>query len=354
MKATCPSCSTSYKVADEKVPDAGAQIKCPKCNMLFVVKRSPEAPRAPQGPAPQAPGPATPQPATPAPSPHEQSTPLHAITGESPAPQETPAAADKAEPARQARGVSAIRAQSGVKAQAPSATSTPMMDAYRVRTQKGLTYDFSTREAMIRWLRERNDLTGCEASEPGGGWQEAHVFIEAVPLGDVAEAGAAPAPGMIRPVRPDKADRPRLAARPVSPEAGVFIWVAVGLSALLVILVAAATLTRYGVVDLSPYLPLEAVGIRAPGQSDGAEDPKAPEAAGAENPEKVFSKAIGLARRSIRAKRFSKAALEYNRALSARPDSVEALEGLAKAYNGLGDRGRAEAALEKVQPIKGE
>lgn len=344
MKATCPSCSTSYKVADEKVPDAGAQIKCPKCNTLFVVKRSPEAPAAPQVPT-------EPQPATPASSPHEQSTPLHAITGESPAPQQTPAAADKAEPARRARGVSAIRAQSGVKAQAPS---TPMMDAYRVRTQKGLTYDFSTREAMVRWLRERTDLTGCEASGPGGEWQEAHVFIEALPLRDVAEAGAAPAPGIVRPIRPDKVDRPRLAARPVSPEAGVFIWVAVGLSTLLVVLVAAATLTRYGVVDLSHYLPLEAVGIQAPGQSAGTEDSKVPEAADAENPEKVYNQAIGLARRSIRAKRFSKAALEYNRALSARPDSVEALEGLAKAYNGLGDRGRAEAVLEKARSIKGE
>jgi Flp pilus assembly protein TadD len=123
---------------------------------------------------------------------------------------------------------------------------------------------------------------------------------------------------------------------------------------LLVVLVAAATFTRYGVVDLSPYLPLEAVGIRAPGQSAGTADSKVPEAAGAENPEKVYNKAIGLARRSIRAKRFSKAALEYNRALSARPDSLEALDGLAKAYNGLGDRGRAEAVLEKVRSIKGK
>jgi len=344
MKASCPSCSTSYKVADKKVPDAGAQIKCPKCNTLFVVRRPPEAS--------QVPAPAAPPPATPAPSLHEQSTPLNAIMGESPSvPQQPAAAAEKVEPARQARGVSAIRAQSGVKAQAPTA---PIMGAYRVRTQKGLTYDFSTREAMVRWLRERNDLTGCEASEPEGEWQPAHAFIEAVPLGDTGEAKEAPPPGLFRPVRLDKGALPKLTVRPISPEAGVFVWVAVGLSNLLVVLVAAATLTRYGVVDLSPYLPLEAVGIRAPGQPAGTEDSKMPEAAGPENPEKVYSKAIGLARRSIRAKRFSKAALEYNRALSARPDSVEALDGLAKAYKGLGDRGRAEAVLEKVKSLKGE
>jgi predicted Zn finger-like uncharacterized protein len=343
MKARCPNCSTSYRVADEKVPGAGAQIKCPKCNTFFVVKRSPVAP-APSTQVPKAQ--------------HQQSTPLDALSGKSPAspapvpaPQETPAAAKKVEPDRQARGVSAIRAQSGMRTQAPMA---PTMNAYRVRTQKGLTYDFSTRETMIRWLREKNDLTGCEASAPGEKWQEAHVFIEAVPLGDAAAAKMALAPGAIRSVHPENLGQAGSAVRPVSPEAGVFIWVTVGLSALLVILVAATTLTRYGVVDLSSYLPLESVGIRAPGQTAERNASEAPEVTDAENPEKVFRKAINLARRSIRAKRFSKAALEYNRALCARPNSEEALDGLVKAYNGLGDRGRAEAVMERVQAIKGE
>ena len=48
-------------------------------------------------------------------------------------------------------------------------------------------------------------------------------------------------------------------------------------------------------------------------------------------------------------------ALRYlNRALALRPDSVEALEGLARAYNGLGDRDRADAVLEKVQSLRGD
>jgi Flp pilus assembly protein TadD len=46
--------------------------------------------------------------------------------------------------------------------------------------------------------------------------------------------------------------------------------------------------------------------------------------------------------------------MEYNRALSLRPNSVEALEGLARAYNGLGDRDRADAVLEKVQSLRGD
>jgi predicted Zn finger-like uncharacterized protein len=337
MKATCPSCSTSYKVADEKVPEAGAQIKCPKCNTLFVVRRSPEPPK------PES----TPEPAVG----HEQSTPMHVLTGESPpptapaAPEPEPKAPD-AKPAVRARGVSAIRAQSGVKAQAP------LTDAYRVRTQKGLTYDFSTREAMVRWLKERDDLTGCEASEPGGDWHPAHEFIGTVPLEGEAETPAAP--GVVPPPRPAPAPRPRLVPRPISPQTGVFMWLALGLTTLLVILIAAATLTRYGVVDFSSVLPLEAVGIQVPGKTRPMNPSEAPESADLENPEKVFNRAINQARQSIQAKRFSKAALEYNRALSVRPKSVEALEGLARAYSGLGDRDRADAVLEKVKALKGE
>ena len=334
MKATCPSCSTSYKVADEKVPEAGAQIKCPKCETLFVVHRPPAPPKPASPPDPAVE--------------HEQSTPMHALTGESPPPAapapSTPA--PEAKPAAKARGVSAIRAQSGVKAQASLA------DAYRVRTQKGLTYDFSTREAMVRWLKEREDLTGCEASEPGGDWHPAHEFIDAVPL--EGETPAAPAPGAAPLSRPAAAPRPKLVPRPFSPPAGVFMWVALGITTLLVILVAAATLTRYGVVDFSSVLPLEAVGIQSPGRTQEKDSSGRPDSADLENPEKIFNRAINQARQSIRAKRFSKAAPEYNRALSIRPSSVEALEGLARAYNGLGDRDRADAVLEKVKSLKGE
>jgi predicted Zn finger-like uncharacterized protein len=326
MKATCPSCSTSYKVADEKVPDAGAQIKCPKCNTLFVVRRPPTV----QVPPPPA---------------HEQSTPLQDLTGRPPPPpapeaKPPPAEAEKPEPARKARGMSAIRAQSGVKLQ----------DTFRVRTHKGLTYDFPAREAMIRWLRERDDLTGCEASAPGEEWRPAHELIEAAPL-DGAEARPA---GVALPPRPVPVPRPQPKPRPVSPEAGLVLWVAVGVSALLVVLVTAATLTRYGLVDLTPYLPLQAVGIQAPGQSSGKEAPGVPKGAEVRDPDKMFHKAISMARSSIRAKRFSKAALEYNRALSVRPSSAEALEGLAQAYIGLGDRGRAESVRKKARSIKGE
>jgi predicted Zn finger-like uncharacterized protein len=324
MKATCPSCSTSYKVADEKVPDSGAQIKCPKCNTVFVVRR----PASVQA----EPGPAVPL--------HEQSTPLQDLTGQSPE-VEPQAPVDKAEPARKARGVSAIRAQSGVKLQ----------ETFRVRTSKGLTYDFSVREAMIRWLGERDDLTGCEASEPGGEWRPAHEFVQTAPAKGGVGAGAA---GAVPAPRPGPVARPKLQPRTLSPQAGVVMWAAVGLTALLVVLVAAATLTRYGVVDLTPYLPLEAVGIRAPGRSFEKEAPRPPEGADAGDPDELFHKAIGTARRSIRAKRFSKAALEYNRALSVRPDSVEALDGLAQAYTGLGDHDRAEAVRERAKSIRGE
>jgi tetratricopeptide (TPR) repeat protein len=132
------------------------------------------------------------------------------------------------------------------------------------------------------------------------------------------------------------------------------MWVALGLTTVLVILVAAATLTRFGVVDFTSVLPLEAVGIQTPGKTSGTDSGQVPASADPENPEKVFNRAINQARQSIRAKRFSRAALEYNRALSVRPESVEALEGLARAYNGLGDRDRAEAVLKKAKSLRGE
>ncbi len=329
MKATCPSCSTSYKVADEKVPDAGAQIKCPKCNTVFVVRRPASVQAPPQAHPEKLAAPL-----------HEQSTPLQDLTGQPPE-VEPPAPVDKAEPARKARGVSAIRAQSGVKPQ----------DTFRVRTSKGLTYDFSVREAMVRWLGERDDLTGCEASEPGGEWRPAHEFVRTAPVEGGVGAKAAEAVSAPRPV---PVARPKLQPRPLSPQIGVVMWAAVGLSALLVVLLAAATLTRYGVVDLTPYLPLEAVGIRAPGRSLEKDGPRPPKGAVAGDPDELYHKAIGTARRSIRAKRFSKAALEYNRALSVRPDSVEALDGLAQAYTGLGDHDRAKTVLEKARSIRGE
>lgn len=390
MKATCPSCQRSYRVADEKVPDTGAQIKCPKCGTLFVVRR----PQPPSTPPPQAPQPEE-APRMRIPLKHEQATPLQALTGQEvpdkPAPGEgpappasttpdldrlegeeeisSPADAAAAPPARP-RGMSAIRAQSAAKP--GPAPGSDLLGSWRVRTPRGLTYDFAGPEALDKWLAEREDCSGCQVAPPDADWIPAEQYLARQPSGTARpepgepparpadQSPAAPAPGVppgepLRPavkigglVPPRAQPVPR---RPAGPLAWV-LGVAAVLTTVAVLLVAAATLTRYGLVDCSAVLPLDAVGIVYPAAQTDTATRQAPEAAAQRDPETVFRKALRQARRALRAKRFSKAALEYKRALGVHPGSVEALEGIAKAYNGLGDRARALNALDKARSIK--
>lgn len=39
MIVTCPSCNAKYRVRDDAVPHAGAQLKCPECDTLFLAHR---------------------------------------------------------------------------------------------------------------------------------------------------------------------------------------------------------------------------------------------------------------------------------------------------------------------------
>ncbi len=39
MIASCPQCDARYRVKDEKIPDRGARITCPKCGHRFVVHK---------------------------------------------------------------------------------------------------------------------------------------------------------------------------------------------------------------------------------------------------------------------------------------------------------------------------
>lgn len=421
MKVTCPQCSTSYRVGDEKVPAGGAQIKCPRCSHLFVVRRpdEPAAPLAAPPPAapaaapvpqyqrPPAPPPLSPSPLNLPPAPaitrplspspavpaaaratapgkeqHEQSTPLDALTGEGmpapappsvtpapappppaapPAPSHKPASltpnldqlageafvsvasaaemksADEA-PAPAARGVSAIRAQSGK----------PVLRAreeYKVRTQQGLLYDFPSRDALLRWLADRDDTESCQVGTGGDQWIGAAAFL--------ARESAASAPAQARVAPPLYSPPAALAAATGAPprpsRLPLWLWLSFGLSTLVLVVAVAATLTRYGVFDASRFLPLGALGVHFP------ERPERPQGeiplAADLDPEPVYARAMGEAQQALRGKRFSRAALEFNRALGAKPGSREALEGLVKAYQGLGDRDRAQAAEKKLRQV---
>jgi len=414
MKATCPSCSTSYKVGDEKIPDMGAQIKCPKCGTLFVVRRPPAAP-AP-APAPVLPPPPvsirppTPVPSQPmiAPQPpfvrmpvgqavgqgraaaHEQSTPIDVLVGgvaapppQAPAPAPShPAPAGSKTPnldaltgeafvslatqaemteaaeiaAKQPRGVSAIRAQSGA-ARKPAGAG--LLDGFKVRTQRGLTYDFSSREAMERWLIDRDDLAGCEVNEPGGNWVPAVDVLSRRQSTSRPAPAAGPPPGavVLETEKPPQAPfaqplRMAVAGRAVGDRAGAVVWIALVFMFLALLAGVAVTLTRYGIFDLSTVLPLQELGIHPPAATGPVIPIKSTGAPKPQDPEQVYAKAMGDGSQALRSARFSKAAMEYNRALSVHPGSVEALEGLSKAYLGMGDKDRALELKKKAQSIE--
>jgi len=44
MKVQCLECKSNYNVNDEKVPDNGTKIKCPKCENIIIIKKSPSTP----------------------------------------------------------------------------------------------------------------------------------------------------------------------------------------------------------------------------------------------------------------------------------------------------------------------
>ncbi|MDT8395236.1 MAG: FHA domain-containing protein [bacterium] len=37
MKLTCPTCNTSYRIADEKIPPSGARANCPNCGQVILI-----------------------------------------------------------------------------------------------------------------------------------------------------------------------------------------------------------------------------------------------------------------------------------------------------------------------------
>jgi hypothetical protein len=131
-------------------------------------------------------------------------------------------------------------------------------------------------------------------------------------------------------------------------KAGFLMWGAVVLTYVLVVVGVVITLTRYGIWDLTPYIPIEKIGIgpsqriveKQPGEKLELENP---------DPEMVFNKAVHEGTSFLQAKNFSRAVLEYNRALSVHPESPEALRGLAKAFEGLGDREHALSTLNMAE-----
>ncbi|HET9554567.1 MAG TPA: zinc-ribbon domain-containing protein, partial [Anaeromyxobacteraceae bacterium] len=40
MRVACPHCSAEYNIDDRRIPAAGVNVKCPKCQAAFPVRRA--------------------------------------------------------------------------------------------------------------------------------------------------------------------------------------------------------------------------------------------------------------------------------------------------------------------------
>lgn len=54
MKVTCSACQAQYTIADEKVPQEGARVRCRKCQAVFTIRTRKEDPPEPLPSAPAA------------------------------------------------------------------------------------------------------------------------------------------------------------------------------------------------------------------------------------------------------------------------------------------------------------
>ena len=280
-------------------------------------------------------------------------------------------------------GLSAIRAQStGTAVDEVEPKTKTKTKTYKARTAKGLTYNFPSREALQAWLDEREDLSACQVAESGQAWLPAEQVQEELRgksglqiggsstglVGDLGSEGTSPLGEAGQPLRAEEFAKPGsldtgggglgASAELYPPRAGLFVWSGMLLCFLLMMVLGGYTVTRYGLLELRPYLPLDVLGLPLPEMSTGEpEESKSDDLAiKTDGPSRkaVFGKAMAKGQRALRAKRFSRAAMEFNRALSVHAGRVDALEGLATAFDGLGDKNRALATRQKARAIKSQ
>lgn len=203
---------------------------------------------------------------------------------------------------------------------------------------------------MLRWLLGRDDIDSCDVAEPGGEWMPASSLIEAnQPLASTAEMIAL-TPGVPVVAKPPAPAPAASSVRPIEPRAGVGLWLVTLAVLVAVLLLGSATATRYGLADLSRLPPLSALGISFPTEEGQVQNSAA--AGPAMGKEQLYLKSMRQARAALRLRQYSRAALEFNRALASRPGSLEALKGLARACEMLGDSERARAIKDKLARLK--
>lgn len=147
MIIECPACTSRYRIREDKLPDAGGNIKCPNCAHVFFVARE-------------------------------------GISGMNPA-----ATAEAAGPRiHDSNSTSGPRPVAAAPAAAtPAATVDEGPKRWKLRNAVGLIYDFQSTEQLRTWLGTRESHDGMQVSSNGGSsWTP---LPEAPELSDVPVAG---------------------------------------------------------------------------------------------------------------------------------------------------------------------
>ncbi|MDF1564840.1 MAG: zinc-ribbon domain-containing protein [Deltaproteobacteria bacterium] len=385
MRLSCPSCKTTFEIP-EGTATAGKKVRCARCKIVFKIPGAPGAspppmPAAAPAPAPQAaplPGlavtgsqrtayeelqAAPPDPLPPGIGTQEdldtlpqlgepadpwggsegrlevdpfadlEATP--ALSEPTPTPMPTPM------PGGPSRGTSAIRAQSGAPATVEGAASEELTGAWKLRLSDGTVRNFDSMEEVHNYLGAHPD-PGAEVSSDGRTWQDP----------DSLRSMQAPRAVSREPTGLSVALR--AAAAPIAdPSEGAGVgWSAAAVLATLLMLVSVLVAVQtLQVVDLSGWVPFDALGLDAIGGGrvapvEDAGDPAVDQRA-------AYEALMGQATRARKEGQLVDAVIAYRRAVDTL-ESPEALEALAEVYETLGEekragkiRGRLKALREK-------
>lgn len=258
--------------------------------------------------------------------------------------QETAGAGAESEGAerRAVVGRSAIRAQSGVAAVADAGAAEAAEAAgsgWILRTSDGHHHRFEGMDEVHAYL-ERHPDPGAEVSPDGRTWQ------------DPAALRTMEAPRIPRPEPAGLSVALRSGSAAVEPEGAGLVWGGLALLSTLAMLASVlVALQTLGVVDLSGWVPFEALGLSAIAHRA----PPSTRPAAAESPEvarhHTYETLMAEATRFRKAGRLVDAAVSFRRA-SEVLESPEALEALAQTYETLGETSRARSVRQRLAALR--
>lgn len=131
MKTVCPSCGAVGNVSEDRIPETGANIRCPSCSTIFFVSRDGSA----SGAAPR-----------------------------------SAAAGDQSGSPPAAAGARATNVRSGrTSTEVPVAPRAALRQrAWKIKIPGGMVYDFSDSDSARKWLESRSSLEGITLSDDAG------------------------------------------------------------------------------------------------------------------------------------------------------------------------------------------